>query len=159
KNNFFPVRILEGNNNEYRALILANNKKISIYEYQLKTYGYHHIYIADYLLERLGFERDGFNYRYKDIIVCECLIGELQKDDYPFYLYQLRTKHLGYAILNINEILEFQEEYKKIEFDAKNHKIKEKYFFTSRINEVFTHLIKKAPDEFTYEMFDKIFQE
>ncbi len=156
KNNYFPIRILEENDNGYKAIILENDKKINVYEYQLKSYGYRNIWITEKLMNQLGFEKNGLIYSRQNTIVWECLIGDLKQTEHPYYLYEFNSKHLGYVILNADEVDQFREDYNEIEFEAANHKIKEKYSFTSSINDIFTSLMEKAPNDFNYEILDKI---
>lgn len=156
KSNYFPIRILEKNDNGYKALILESDKKINVYEYQLKTYGYQDIWITEKLLSQLGFEKKGLVYSRKNIIFWECLIGDLEQIEHPYYLYEFSSKHLGYAILEENEVDQFKKDYKEIEFEDINHKIKEKYFFTNSINDIFKCLMEKEPNNFNYENFDEI---
>ena len=37
-----------------------------------------------------------------------------------------------------------------------NHSIKEKYLFTSSMNEIFTKLLNENPEKYDFEMFDKV---
>ncbi|CAA0220261.1 hypothetical protein [Tenacibaculum maritimum] len=152
RNNYFPVRILERTKDGYLVHSLIINKEINIYDFQLKTYGYRNTWISQELLERIGFKKDGLIYTLGNIIIWECLTGELNKIDHPYYLYKYKSKHLGYAILSENEIEDFKNDFQKIE----NEKIRERYSFISSMNEVFDYLLEQKPREFSYEKFDKI---
>lgn len=75
----------------------------------------------------------------------------------PYYFYEGYSKHLGFAVLNKNEIAQFKNDFKEIDFNEVNHKIKGKYFFASSLNDVFMQLIIKEPNFFNFQIFDKIF--
>jgi len=159
KNNYVPIRILNKGENGYNALLLPNSKEIKIYDYQLINYGYKKIWISEKLLNELGFKKDGFIYTLGNIIIWECFIGELKNISHPYYLYEYNSKFLGYAILDKNEIEEFKKDYAEIDFNSEKHTIKEKYFFTSSIDDLFNHLLKVKHGKYNYEEFDKIILE
>lgn len=156
KNNYFPIRILSKNENGYEVMSLRNNKKINISNYYLTRYGYKRIWVSEELLSQLGFKKEGLIYSFENTIIVECLIGEVKIIDHPYYLYEYNSNHLGYAILKKNEIEAFLDDYKKIDFNASNHPIKEKYKFTSLIDEVFAYLIEQNTEELNYEKLDEI---
>lgn len=106
----------------------------------------------------MGFKKDKFIYSLGNIIIWECLIGELNNIDHPYYLYEYKSKFLGYTILNKNNIEEFKKDYAEIDFNSTKHEIMEEYFFTSSINDLFNHLLDKI-EKYNYEKFDKIILE
>ena len=110
-------------------------------------------------MNKIGFEKDGLKYKLNDFLVFEGLIGNLKNTEHPFYLFEFDSKHLGFAILKKEELKAFESDYKKIEFNKKEHPIKEKYFFSSNINDIFLKLMENKRNEFNYEMFDKIIVE
>lgn len=151
-NNYFPVRILERNSDGYLVRSLFKRKEINIYDFQLKTYGFRNTGISEKLLEKIGFKKEGLVYSFENIRIWECQIGELNKTDHPYHLYEYNSKHLGYAILDDTEIENFKTDFSQIE----NEKVREKYTFVYSINDIFSHLLKKKPGQFTYDEFDKI---
>ena len=155
-NYYFPIRILENTQNGYKAIILENNKRINVFDYQLKTYGYKNIRINEKILNELGFEKDGLEYRLNDFLLFEGLIGDLKSVDHPFYLFEFNSRHLGFAILNKDELKDFKLNYDKINFNEMEHTIKNKYTFTSNVNDVFSKLIEDNSNEYDYDLFDKI---
>lgn len=152
RNNYFPVRILERIKDGYLVRSLIIDKEINIYDFQLKTYGFRNTWVSQELLERIGFKKDELIYTFENIKICECLTGELNKIDHPYYLYEYKSKHLGYTILTENEIENFKIDFKEIE----NEKVRKHYSFINSMNEVFDYLLKKMPEQFSYEKFDKI---
>jgi len=159
KNNYFPIRILENTENGYKALILENGKEINVYDYQLKTYGYRNIWINEKILNGLKFKKNGLEYKLNDILLFEGLIGNLKSIDHPFYLFEFSSKHLGFAILNKDELKDFKSDYEKIKYNDNEQTIKEKYTFSSDINDVFTKLTETKSNKFDYDLFDKIIVE
>lgn len=158
KHNYVPIRILNKNENGYNAILLPNSKEIKIYDFHL-NYGYKKICISEKLLKKLGFKKDEFIYTLGNITIWECLIGEIKNINEPYYLYEFESKFLGFAILNENELKDFKKDFKEIDFNSTNHNIKEKYYFTNSINDVFNHLLKYNFEKCNYEEFDKIILE
>ena len=152
RNNYFPVRILERTNNGYRVRSILINKEINIYDFQLENYGFRNIWISKELLEKIGFKKEGLIYSFENIIIWECLIGELNKIEHPYYLYEYNSQHLGYVILDENEIENFKADFRNIE----NEKIRKNYTFINSMNDVFNYLMKQKPKQFSYDKFDKI---
>ncbi|NMH89118.1 hypothetical protein [Flavivirga algicola] len=157
RNNYFPVRILNKTQDGYLALSILTDKEINIYNYQLDTYGYRNIWISEKLLSKLDFKKDSLCYTLNDIIIWECLTGELSDIEHPYYLYEYKSKHLGYAILNETEIERFKNDFKAIEYKSNNDGIKSRYSFANSINDILNHLLELKPEEYSYERFDKIF--
>lgn len=156
KNNYLPVRILNKIEDGYFAKSLINDKEFKVNNYKLKNYGYRQKWISEKLLIKLGFEKNKLIYNFENIVIGECLIGELKNIDHPYYLYEYNSKHLGYAILKKNELLEFKQDFKNLLNNPENNEINEKYLITSSINILFKFLLKQEPKRFSYETFDKI---
>ena len=140
--NYFPVRILEKIDNSYRALNLHNKIEINIYDYQLNKYGFRNIWITEDLLYKLGFVRNDFIFSFENIVIFECIIGDSIYNENPFYLFEFNSKFLGYAIIDNNKKDEFINDYRKIDFNSIDYSIMKKYYFTSLINDVFSHLME-----------------
>jgi len=156
KNNYIPIRILHKNEDGYNAILLPTSKEIKIYNYQLINYGYKKIWVSEKLLNQLGFKKVGFIYTLGNTIIWECIIGEMKNIIDPYYLYEYKSKFLGYAILKDNEVENFKKDYTKIDFNSTNHEIKEKYFFTSSISDIFNRLLDDGLENYNYKEFDKI---
>ncbi|MCG8803974.1 hypothetical protein [Tenacibaculum finnmarkense] len=156
KNSYLPVRILELNEDGYNVKSLINKKEFNIYNYQLMEYGFRNTWISEKLLIKLGFVKDKLIYNFENIVIWECLIGELTKIDHPFYLYESRSKHFGYAIFENNKLLEFKIDFKNLIKNSERNEISEKYLLTSSINILFKYLIKYNSNKFSYEAFDNI---
>lgn len=155
KHNYVQIRILNKNENGYNAILLQSSKEIKIYDYHL-NYGYKKKCISENLLNKLGFKKEGFIYTLGNIKIWECIIGEIKKINEPYYLYEYESRFLGFAILNKNELKEFKKDFHEIDFNSTIHNIKEKYFFTNSINDVFNYLLKHNLKKYNYKEFDKI---
>ena len=156
KNNYLPVRILERNKDGYNVKALLNDRKFNIYDYQIENYGFQKNWISEKLLIKLGFEKNGLIYKLDDLIVWECLIGELQNIEHPYYLYEYSSKHLGYAIFKNELLIQFKNDFKNVQLNSKNNIIKDKYLITSSVNTLFESLTKITPEKYNYTIFDKL---
>ncbi|WP_272149737.1 hypothetical protein [Tenacibaculum aiptasiae] len=155
-NTYFPVRVVKQINQGFNVFSILNSKYIDIYNYQIEKFGYQKTWISKNLLEEIGFTKEGYLYSFENIVVYECLTGELKERDFPSKGYNFYSKHYGYAILNKNQYEEFIIDFREIEFNSSNSKIAEKYFLTCDINDVFETLLKLKNTQFSYEQFDNI---
>lgn len=156
KNSYLPVRILKPNEDGYNVKSLINKKEFNIYNYQLIDYGFRKTWISEKLLIKLGFVKDKLIYTSENIVIWECLIGELKKIEDPFYLYETRSKHFGYAIFENSKLPEFKIDFKNLIQNSERKEISEKYLLTSSISILFKYLLKHNSNEFSYETFDNI---
>lgn len=159
KNSYFPVRIKDKIKEGYRAVSILSGKEINIYYYQLKNYGFRKIWVSDSILKKLNFNKNNLIYKLEDVIIFECLIGKLENVDDPYYLYEYKSKHLGFAILDQDNIEDFKQQFEQMNYDSPEDLIKEQYSFAQSIDDIFKKLIQNKPDQYNFNFFDKIITE
>lgn len=156
---YLPVRVLKKNIDWYSVKFISTEKEINIHESKLKKYGYRELWISKELLKLLDFKINGHKNQIDSLIVWECLIGEQNNNSNDHFIYEYRSKFLGYAFLRENSLDEFIKDFAKLDYNSDSAEFEKKYLISSSANELFSHLKEINPMKYSIENIDRIVKE
>lgn len=151
---YFLVRILNVNQNGYKIKILSKNKIIDIYDDRIRNDNCRKLNISKRLLEKIGFQHDNFIYKFKDTFIYEAMFGNLEINK-PYKIYEYKSKHLGYYLLNNNELEDLNIILKDISILKSKYTDFKKLKRIYSVNDIIQVLVEKYQDELNYETIDK----
>jgi hypothetical protein len=142
KNNYFPVRILEVKETGISVKILSTGSERTFANYYLNNYHYRFPNISHELLKNCGFENHnkGLIWKRGNIIVVECLQGEIKNNDYVTFFINFSSRFLGYKVTTKEALSEFLELLKQTPFDSDSEAFRNQNLTVSFADELFMRL-------------------